>query len=50
MRDISILDGQYFKESDQDTAIIIRLLDDSFQTTPTLVKKSRKPRDFSHGI
>ena len=35
-RDISILDGQYFKESDQDTAIIIRLLDDSFQTTPTL--------------
>lgn len=36
MRDISILDGQYFKESDQDTAIIIRLLDDSFQTTPTL--------------
>ena len=31
MRDISIIDGQYFKDDDTSTSIIIRLLDDSFQ-------------------
>lgn len=35
MRDISIISGKYFKHSDSDTNVVIRLYDDNDQTIPS---------------
>lgn len=35
MRDISIISGKYFKHSDSDTDVVIRLYDDNNQVTPS---------------
>lgn len=39
MRDLSIISGQYSKHSDDESGIVLRLLNDAFQTTPDDLNK-----------